>query len=294
MRLSELAPHLTLRVIRDGSFRSLGFVTHRRPELLAFLGDEGFLPALIENDAITCVLTNEDLVDRVPHALGVAVVDDPKLGFYQLHHSLLLNTDFYGRSEPTRISATARIHDSAVIAPMDVQVGDDVEIGPHAIVLPGVHIGNGCVIRAGSVLGSEGFQVLLTGGTTMRVLHAGKVLIGNRVDIHSNTCVDRSVFAETVIGDDTTIDNLVHVAHDVIIGRHCRIVAHAMIGGSARIGDHAWIGPSASISSEVTVGAGAYITLGSVVTRDVEPGTRVTGNFAIDHDRYLAFLRTIR
>lgn len=294
MRLGELPEALVGRVARDGMFDALGFVTHRRPALLAFLGDESYLPSLQASDDVTCVLTTEVLADRVPASLGVGIVADAKAAFYALHEHLIRHTAFYGASSATRIAATARVHASAVIAERDVVIGEQVEIGAGVVVLPGVTIGESSVIRAGTVLGSEGFQVLMTDGQSQRVSHAGGVVIGQRVDIHSNCCVDRSVFANTVIGDDTSIDNLVHVAHDVIIGRHCRIVAHAMIGGSARIDDGAWIGPSASISSGVSIGAGAWVSLGSVVTKDVAAGMRVTGNFAIDHDRYLAFLRTIR
>ncbi len=67
-----------------------------------------------------------------------------------------------------------------------------------------------------------------------------------------------------------------------------------MVAGSAKIGDDVWIGPSASVSSGVEIGDGASITLGSVVTKNVAPGQRVTGNFAIDHDKFIAFLKTIR
>ena len=294
MRLSEIPSALVRHVVRDSAFASLGFVTHRRSGLLVFIDNDAFLPALRENALVTCVLTTEAFADRVPSTMGLGLVDDARAAFYDVHEHLVHNTAFYGIAQPTRVAPTARIHESAVIAPTNVVLREHVEIGPRVVVLSGVDVGEGSVIRAGTVVGSEGFQVLMTNGQSRRVTHAGRVVIGQRVDIHSNCCVDRSVFADTVIGADTTIDNLVHVAHDVTIGRHCRIVAHAMIAGSARIGDGAWIGPCASISSGVNVGAGAYVTMGSVVTRDVEPSAHVTGNFAIDHERYLEFLRTIR
>lgn len=294
MRLSEIASEVGLRVLRDGSFVSLGFVTHHRPGLLVFLANDRYLAALHANTLASCVITNMELAGHVPAALGVGIVDDPQDAFYRLHDFLARQTTFYGVPRDTRIAPTARIHERAVVSPSDVDIADGVVIGPCVTILPGVSIGEGSTIRAGTVLGSEGFQVRLTNGSATRVLHAGRVRIGQRVDIHSNTCVDRSLFAETVIGDETTIDNLVYIAHDVIIGRAVRIVAQAMIAGSAHIGDGAWIGPSASISSGVQVGPRAWVSLGSVVTRDVPPGARVTGNFAIDHETFLAHLRTIR
>jgi UDP-3-O-[3-hydroxymyristoyl] glucosamine N-acyltransferase len=298
MFLREIPAELAIRVVRDGAFHSLGFVTHDRPALLAFVAESRYLDALRECPQLSCVLTSDALVDDVaavvPATCGVAVAVDPKRAFYALHTHLATRTAFYGVSQPSRIAATAFVHPRAIVSDTDVELADNVVIGPGAVVLPGVSIGADTVIRAGSVIGSEGFQVMIDAQGATRVPHAGHVRIGARVDIHSNTCVDRAVFGETVIGDDTTIDNLVYIAHDVRIGARCRIVAHAAIAGSVEIGDGAWIGPSAAISSGIRVGANAWVSIGSVVTRDVAPDAKVSGNFAIDHARYLEFLRTIR
>ena len=129
---------------------------------------------------------------------------------------------------------------------------------------------------------------------TLDVVHAGTVRIGRGVDIHANCCVDRGLFGETAVGDATTIDNLVYVAHEVRIGERCRIGAHAVINGSAVLGDDAWIGPGAVLSNGISIGSQAIVTMGAVVTRDVPPSVRVSGNFAIDHERFLAHIRSIR
>ena len=88
--------------------------------------------------------------------------------------------------------------------------------------------------------------------------------------------------------------NLVYVAHNVRIGKRCRVAANAAIGGSTTLGDEVYVGPGAAISSELRVGAGAVVSLGAVVTRDVLPGQRVSGNFALDHERFIAHMRQIR
>jgi UDP-3-O-[3-hydroxymyristoyl] glucosamine N-acyltransferase len=104
--------------------------------------------------------------------------------------------------------------------------------------------------------------------------------------------VDRALFGGfTEIGDDTVVDNLVQVAHGVSIGRRCRIVACAAVGGSSIIGNDVWIGPNAIISSAIRIGDGARVSLGSVVIRDVPPGGRVSGNFAIDHERFMKLFK---
>jgi UDP-3-O-[3-hydroxymyristoyl] glucosamine N-acyltransferase len=293
MRLSEISIDQSLRVVRDGAFSSLGFSAHRRPGMLAYLAAEEFLPDVLGNDAISCVLAAPELAEQVPDRAGLAVVDDPRVAFYRLHDHLARETAFYGVPPTGRIAPTARVHPTAVIA-ANVVLEDEVEIGPHAVIHSGVHVGSQSVIRAGSVIGSEGFQVLLTGTDVIRVKHAGGVRIGKRVDIHANCCVDRGLFGETTVGDDTSIDNLVYIAHEVSVGRRCRIGAHAILNGSTVVGDNAWIGPGAVLSSGISVGTNAHVTLGAVVTRAVPDGARVTGNFAIDHEKFLSFLRSIR
>jgi UDP-3-O-[3-hydroxymyristoyl] glucosamine N-acyltransferase len=103
------------------------------------------------------------------------------------------------------------------------------------------------------------------------------VEIGNGVEIGANTCIDRGTLGNTVIGDGTKIDNLVHIAHNVRIGKHCLVIAHAMIGGSCVIGDHAWIAPNAGIIQKKHIGEHATVGLGAVVLEDVPPNETWTG-----------------
>jgi len=293
MKLSEIGPDLSLRVVRDGVFSSLGFAAHHRPGMLTYLAGEDFADVVARNGAVSCVIAAPDVADQVPQGLGLAVVGDPRLAFYRLHNHLATATWFYAKRHERTIAPSARVHPTAFIAP-DVVIEDEVEMGSHAVVLSGVSIGAESVIRAGTVIGSEGFQVIRAGTDVVRVVHAGTVRIGRGVDIHANSCVDRGLFGETTVGDNTTIDDLVYVAHEVTIGRRCLIGAHAVINGSTVVGDDAWVGPGAVLSNGVTLGAGANVTLGAVVTRDVSAGSRVTGNFAIDHERFLAFIRSMR
>ncbi len=293
MKLSDIPSGVATRLLRDGEFSSLGFASHRRPGMLTYLAAEEYVPTLTSNDSVSCVLSSPELAEQIPQGLGVAVVDDPRLAFYRLHNHLAKATPFYGKPDEARIATSAKVHPTAFVAP-NVVIEDDVEIGPRVVILPGVHIEPESVVRAGSVIGSEGFQVIAVGNEVIRVFHAGTVWIGRGVDIHANCCVDRGLFGQTTVGDGTTIDDLAYVAHEVVIGRRCRIGAHAILNGSAVIGDDAWIGPGAALSNGISLGARANVTIGSVVTRDVPAGARVTGNFAIDHERFLGFLRSIR
>lgn len=111
-----------------------------------------------------------------------------------------------------------------------------------------------------------------------RFPHIGGVRIGANVEIGSNTCIDRGAIGDTVIGDGTKIDNHVHVAHNVRIGRDCIIVAGAVIGGSAVLGDRVFVGINASIKNKVRIGDDAVIGMGAVVTKDVPAGETWVGN----------------
>jgi UDP-3-O-[3-hydroxymyristoyl] glucosamine N-acyltransferase len=249
----------------------------------------------LANPDVTCVIATPELSDQVPGELGLAVTAEPIKAFFELHDHLARNTDFYWKSFGNEIADDAIIHPTAFIASQNVRIGRRTMIGPHASILERTIIGDDVIIRAGCVISSEGFEFKRIDPEILPVAHAGGVRIGNRVELQANTCVCNTIFGDcTEIGEDTKIDQLVHVAHGCKIGRRCLIVAHAMIGGSVKIGDNVWIGPGAQISSGITIGDGAFITLGSVVTKDVPPGAHMTGNFAIDHDKFIAFLKAIR
>jgi UDP-3-O-[3-hydroxymyristoyl] glucosamine N-acyltransferase len=175
-----------------------------------------------------------------------------------------------------------------------VEIADNVIIEPNVTILPDVTIGKNCIIRAGAVLGSEGFEHKRTKFGILPVFHDGKVIVGDDVEIGANTCVDKGfAWRNTSIGNQTKIDNLVHIGHGAQVGEKCLITACSQIGASD-IGDNVWVGPNANILSQHSIGNSAVITVGAVVTTDVAPGKRVTGNFAIDHQKFIKFIKQIR
>jgi len=103
------------------------------------------------------------------------------------------------------------------------------------------------------------------------------VIIEDGVHIGASTCVDRGSWRDTVVGAGTKVDNLVHIAHNVVIGRDCLVIAHAMLGGSVEIGDGSWIAPHAVIREHIKIGRGALVALGAVVVKDVGDGESVRG-----------------
>jgi UDP-3-O-[3-hydroxymyristoyl] glucosamine N-acyltransferase len=144
---------------------------------------------------------------------------------------------------------------------------------PNDIIDPTVRIGMNCSI------GKDGFGwIRQKDGTLYKMPHRGNVTIEKNVVIGNNVCIDRAVNGSTVIGEGTKIDNLVHVAHNVKIGKHCLIVAGTVIGGSTEIGDRCYIGIGSMIKNKVKIGNDVTIGMGAVVLNDVPDGTVIIGN----------------
>lgn len=295
MKLSEIKYIPEGYIKKDGKFCSTGLITYNFPKLMVFVEDIKYLNALLSNENISCVVVSGEIARNIPTNYGIIISDKPRKTFYELHNYLAKNSDFYGNPFENEISSSSYIHPKAYIAEKSVIIGKGCYIGPNVSIFENTIIEDDVIIRSGSVIGTEGFEFKRIDNQIIPVTHAGGVLIHNNVEIQANSCVAKSVFGGfTEIGEYTKIDNLIHVAHNVKIGKRCLIAACTMIGGSANIGNDVWIGPSSSISSEITIEDGASITLGSVVTKDVSKGQKVTGNFAIDHDKFINFIKSIR
>jgi UDP-3-O-[3-hydroxymyristoyl] glucosamine N-acyltransferase len=157
-----------------------------------------------------------------------------------------------------------------------VMLGSDCYIGPGATVTHAV-VGNGTIIHAGARIGQDGFGFAMSPKGSLKVPQVGCVIIGDDVEIGANTAIDRGTLMDTVIGDGTKIDNLVQIGHNVIIGRHCIIVAQSGIAGSAELGDRVVMGAKSGVIGHVKVGSGAQIAATAQVKDDVPPGAKMGG-----------------
>lgn len=182
----------------------------------------------------------------------------------------------------------AEIGDRVVLYP-GVYVGARCRIGADTVLYPNVvlredtEVGARCIVHAGACIGSDGFGFADFGGRWCKIPQIGKVIIGDDVEIGSNTTVDRATFGITRIGSGTKIDNLVQIGHNVQLGEHCAIAGKAGMAGSARIGSHVRIGADAGIAGHITIGDGATVGARAGVTRSVEANKIVSGFPAIDH-----------
>ncbi len=290
MRCSEIVHTLAgCHLVLDGVFENLGLVGDEDAALLVFAQSEKYIQLAQKHTNVSAMIVSPTLVPHLPENIGIIAAEDPAISFFLVHEYLFKTTDFYGKKSPSRIADSAIIHPSAYVSDSGVVIGEHAVIEPRACILDNVTIGSNVIIRAGSIVGTEGFEYKRTPTGIISIPHAGGVDIQSGVEILSNCCVARSLFRRrTVIGKDTKINNLVHIAHNASIGERCLIAAGACVAGSARVGSDVWIGPNAVISNGVSIGNRARVTIGSVVVKDVEDDSTVTGNFALSHRAFLS------
>ena len=164
------------------------------------------------------------------------------------------------------------------------KIGEDTIIYPHVSIRENVTIGNRVVIHSGTVIGSEGFGFLTLEGKHQRIPQVGVVVIEDDVDIGSNVAIDRARFDKTFIGRGTKIDNLVHLAHNVVIGENSLIIAQVGISGSTTIGKNVTLAGQAGLVGHIHVGDGVVVAAQAGVTKSVPAHTTVSGYPARPHN----------
>jgi UDP-3-O-[3-hydroxymyristoyl] glucosamine N-acyltransferase len=211
------------------------------------------------------------------------VVDKPKLVFLRVVEACFSEQSEYGIHDTAWVRPEAEIHPGSYIGPFTYVgisiIGEGTVIHGHCHIYDKVHIGNNVTVHAGTVIGSEGFGYERNDeGKLERFPHIGGVVIEDNVDIGANTCIDRGTLGDTIIRKGAKIDNLVHIAHNIVVGRDAAVIANAMVGGSVNIGDKAWLAPSATVMDRISIGRNALIGLGAVVLHDVPDNAIVVGN----------------
>ncbi len=212
----------------------------------------------------------------------------------------------------------AGIHPSAVVAPK-AKIHATAHIGPLCVIEAGAHVGAGSVLQAsvfvgrdarigegcwvmagaviastcslanrvrlqpGVVIGSDGFGYEFIQGRHEKIPQIGSVVIEDDVEIGANSTLDRARFSRTVVGEGTKIDNLVQIAHNVVIGRHCILCAQAGISGSTTLEDYVILGGQAGVGGHITIGKGSKAGGQTGIASDVPPGSYLNGTPAIPY-----------
>ena len=225
---------------------------------------------------------------------AILLSDDPKLTFSRIcrkffqskppsfiHPSAIISKD-------ARICSTSTIGPNCVIG--NAIIGSNCELRASVVIGDQVTLGDFVVIDHGAVLGSEGYGYSRSKSNEIEAFpQMGGVVVGDNVYIGANTTVDRGTLDDTIIGHGSKIDNLVHIAHNVVIGKNVLVIANSMVAGSVRIGDNAWIAPSASILNQLKVEEGAIVGLGGVVLKNIPANQTWVGNPARPLKEFLKF-----
>lgn len=291
LSLHELAELVPLTVVAPARVSTLGFLQDRLPLMLTFLEDRGRLAALRSNSWIVALITSPELADLIPKHLGVMLAEEPRRRFFELQNALVEHTSLYGVETETAIHPTALIHPRADVADHGVSIGAGVKIGSGAVIGPGTALGEGVVVQAGAVLGGTGFQTYRGSDSFVEIAHAGRLEVGDGTIIFANAVLARGVFRQsTRIGCHCRIGVNAFVSHNVEIGDRSFVGHGAIVNGNCRIGRKTWIGPGAVLTHGIEVQDRAEISLGAVVIGNIASGKRVSGNFAVGHERLLRHL----
>lgn len=180
-----------------------------------------------------------------------------------------------------KIGSGCRIGAACVIE-RNAVMGERCRLDSGVVVRFGSVIGNRCIIQSGAVIGSDGFGNARERGVFLRIPCFGNVVIEDDVEVGANTTIDRGNFEPTVLKRGVKLDNLIHVAHNVVIGEDSAIAAQTGISGSTRIGRRVLIGGQAGFVGHIEIGDDSFIGSKAGVAKDIKPGEKVTGYPAQD------------
>jgi UDP-3-O-[3-hydroxymyristoyl] glucosamine N-acyltransferase len=309
LKLRDIAERLQCRLEGDGEVDIVGVagIQQAQPGDLTFVANPRYLPALATTHASAVILGPGKAGD--PGApCAVLHTDDPYSAFARAV-SLFATTvrpaagidrlsavadgasigadvsigPFVTVGAGATIGARTIIFPNVVIG-ADAQVGDDCVIHPQVSIREGVVVGHRVTLHDGVVVGSDGFGFAKQkDGTHLKIPQHAGVVIEDDVEIGANSTIDRPAIGETRIRAGTKIDNLVHIAHGVSIGRRALLAAQVGIAGSTIVEDDVMMAGQSGVTGHVRIGAGAIVGAKSAVLQSVDAGSFVTGHPAFDH-----------
>lgn len=291
------------------------------PSHVTFFENRRYLRSLGDTCAGACFIAASD-ADRLPTATAVLRSDAPYRAFAQamtLFYADGLRSKtalFASDKSGVLVHPSAKIADGAVIEPGAI-IGREAVIGSGTIVAAGAVIGyrvvigtntciganctithsiigDGVIIHPGVRIGQDGFGFALGVPGHVKIPQIGRVVIENDVEIGANSTIDRGTLEDTRIGTGTKIDNLVQIGHNVVIGRHCVIVAQSGIAGSSVLGDYVVMGAHSGVLGHVNVGNGVQIAGMAHVKNDVAAGERMGGTPAVPFNDWAREIAAVR
>jgi len=231
------------------------------------------------------VIINLSLLNQVKNKDKVLIfVSDPKAVISDIAKKLFLRKDFLPRfNEDYSISDHAKIGNNVTVGKYciigDAKIEENSILYGSNYIASNTEIGKNVIIYFGAVIGGPGFGFVKDKlNNSVRFAHIGKVIIKDYVEIGANTVIDRGGFGSTIIGEYTKIDSMVHIGHNVKIGRRCIICSNTTISGSVTISDDVWIGPNSVIKEHLEIVGNSFVGIGSVVVNSILRPKKVFGN----------------
>ncbi len=299
LTLREIAAYVDGKVIGEPDINVSGVseIQNSLPGTITFLGNPKYKQFLTETQAEAIFVRNEDHLN----GKNGIVVSNPQLAMARtlrlffpqtsfepsIHESAVIDsTASVGKNvfidAGVVIKSGASIGDNAIIG-ANVVIGNGAAIGTHCSLKPNVTIyhnviiGDNCIIHSGTAIGCDGFGYVTENNIHEKIPQTGNVVIGNYIEIGSNCAIDRATIGVTSIGDMTKIDNLVHIAHNVKVGKGCLITAGFAVAGSTEIGDYCTFAGQVGIAPHVKIGSNSVFAAKSGVTKSLEGGKVYAG-----------------
>jgi UDP-3-O-[3-hydroxymyristoyl] glucosamine N-acyltransferase len=317
-QIAAIVQPQSIRGTYQGVIRGIAALSEAAPGDLSFLGNAKY-KAQVASSRASLILVPSDFVGEPSEGQQLLRVENPSVALATICGRIeqsLWPQPAPGVHPSAIVAPDAVVPASATIGPLcviesgvvigerahlqaQVFIGHAAQIGADCWLMPGVTVTAECTLgarvrlHAGVVVGSDGFGYEFAHGRHEKVPQVGNVVIGDDVEIGANSTLDRARFSRTTIGNGTKIDNLVQIAHNVVIGRHCLICAQVGIAGSTTLGDYVVLGGQAGLAGHLKLGQGARVGGGAGVTGDVAAGAYVNGHPAIPYmlERRIAILQ---
>ena len=196
--------------------------------------------------------------------------------------------------QSAKIGKNCIINENVVIA-QNVVLGDNVTLYPDVVLYPNTIVKDNVIINSGTKIGQEGYGYIKDAeGQYIQFPHIGKVILEKGVEIGANTCIDRGALSDTVIGENTKIDNFCHISHNCRIGKNCLMAGKAGMAGSTIVEDNVFLGPRSSLMNGITIGANSIITAVSLIRKSVKPNTTMVPFEALEQREYIKTIKKMR
>jgi UDP-3-O-[3-hydroxymyristoyl] glucosamine N-acyltransferase len=261
------------------------------PDDIAFALGRRYLAELNRSKAGACFVP-ADLAGEAPSNCVTLTTSNPHLAYTVAAGLLHRPRSGDTAGEPVHPTASLEkgvVLGAGVIIGPGVKIGRGTVVGPYTVVGPGVAIGRDCIIGshvsigfaligdkvhiyAGARIGEAGFGVAAGPTGPVDIPQLGRAIIQDGVTLGAGSCIDRGAWEDTVVGENSKLDNLVHIGHNARVGRNCLMAAYVGISGSVEIGDNVQFGGRSGVAEHVTVGSGASIAATAGVMKDVPAG----------------------